>query len=214
MIEKNCEKIASKFDEEVLAVVLIDGDGNFRNRLATIKPYKGTRSVQAKPLMYNDIRQYLLDAWDAGVVYGQETDDEMAIRQTIDVADGFKSVIVAVDKDMLQVPGWHLNPNKGFKNIGKKEAVYRQYAQCITGDATDNIGGAYKCGPAAAKRYLADCTTEAEMWDATVKAYRDSIEKHGDQYGGLGAVPAATENMRLIYLRRNYDAPPWTPPGA
>ena len=213
MIQRNVDKIESKFGEEVEPVVLLDGDGNFRSRLATIKPYKGNR-VSGKPLMYGPIRQYLLDVWDAEVVHGQETDDEMAIRQTVRTNGGFKSIIVAVDKDMLQVPGWHLIPNKGFKQISEKRGTYRLYHQCITGDATDNIGGAYKYGPAAATKAVSACTSEAELWDSTVSAYHLSIEKHGDGiYGGLNAIQAATENMRLVYLRREPEET-WTPPEA
>ncbi len=215
MIQRNVDKIEKKFGEEVDAVVLLDGDGNFRSRLATIRPYKGNR-VSGKPLMYGAIRQYLLDVWRAEVVHGQETDDEMAIRQTAarsadPLRASRKSIIVAVDKDMLQVPGWHLNPNKGFKFISSKEGTYRLYHQCITGDATDNIGGARKYGPAAATKTLADCKSPAELWDATQAAYHMSIVKHGDVYGGLSANDAATENMRLVYLRRVHNET-WKPP--
>jgi hypothetical protein len=211
MIWKNCLKIAEKFGSEVEPVVLIDGDGNFRNQLATIKPYKGQRSIAAKPLKYNEIRQYLLEHHQAQVVYGQESDDQMAILQTRDAAEGFRSVIVSVDKDMLQVPGWHLNPNKGFKRISKRAGLVRLYSQCITGDSTDNIGGAYKFGPAKALPIIRECKTEKQMWEATVGCYQASLDKFGDHYNGLTPVEAATENMRLVYLRREPDEL-WLPP--
>lgn len=211
MIEGACDKIEKKFGEEVCPIVLMDGDGNFRSRIATIRPYKGTRHVHAKPLMYNNIRQYLLDNWGAEVVHGQETDDEMAIRQT-DCRDvGDPSIIVSLDKDMLQVSGWHLNPNKGFKRVGLKEGRVRQYRQCITGDAVDNIGGAFKCGPKSAE-CITENMSERVMWNLVVDKYGESIDKHGNQYGGLSAEDAALENMRLVYLRRSRKQT-WTPPG-
>lgn len=211
MIEGACDKIEKKFGLGVTAFVLMDGDGNFRSRIATIRPYKGTRHVHAKPLMYNNIRQYLLDNWGAEVVHGQETDDEMAIRQTDDNDGGGRSIIVSLDKDMLQVPGWHLNPNKGFKRIGLKEARVRLYRQAITGDTVDNIGGAFKCGPKAAE-CITENMSERVMWDLVVDKYQESIDKHGNQYGGLSAEDAALENMRLVYLRRSRNQT-WTPPG-
>jgi hypothetical protein len=212
MIESNCNKISEKFKCDVRAEVLIDGDGNFRSKLATIKPYKGNRSIHAKPLKYNDIRQYLLDHQGAEVCHDQETDDEIAIRHTPGRGKkDLKTIIVSVDKDFMQCPGWIFNPNKGFKKVSRKEALVRQYRQCITGDTVDNIGGAYKCGPKYAEKVIGMPMGKRAMWDTVLVAYRDSIEKHGDKYNGLTAEEAAIENMRLIYLRRK-PGEIWTPP--
>ena len=50
------------------------------------------------------------------------------------------------------------------------------------------------------------------MWANTIEAYEQSIEKHGDDiYGGLSGEDAAIENMRLVYLRREYGET-WQPP--
>jgi 5'-3' exonuclease len=212
MIEGNCNKIAEKFKNNVKARVLIDGDGNFRNQIATIKPYKGQRSVHAKPMKYNDIRAYLVEHQNAEAIHDQETDDEIAILQTMYDEQGERTIIVSVDKDFLQVPGWHFNPNKGFKKVSKQEAKERQYIQCLTGDTVDNIGGCFKMGPAkAAKLLKGHRYTEETMWKLVVRSYELSIEKHGDKYNGLTALEAATENMRLIYLRRK-PGEIWTPP--
>lgn len=212
MIETQLDKIQNKFGAEVQPIVMMDGDGNFRSRLATIRPYKGQRSANSKPLMYNNLRQYLIDAWDAEVIYDQETDDEMAIRQTEAAAETTRTIIVGVDKDMLQVPGWHLNPNKGFKRISYDEGELRLYVQAAMGDAVDNIAGAYKVGQTAARKAFTLDMTEGEKWHVLVGLYQDSIDKHGDKYGGLTAEKAALENMRLVYLRRERGEL-WLPPG-
>lgn len=215
MIESQLHKVAEKFNaEEVDVRIFIDGDGNFRSRLATIRPYKGTRSAHSKPLMFNQLRQYLLDAWSAEVVFDQESDDQMAIEQTKYRAKDQHSVIVGVDKDMLQVPGYHLNPNKGWKHINDHEARLRLYAQAATGDTVDNIAGAYKYGAAAAKRDWRDGQmSNADCWKQLVGIYETSIEKYGNKYGGLTAEAAALENMRLVYLRRSAGEL-WRPPGS
>jgi len=201
MIEAQLKKIHDKFGEDVKPVLLMDGDGNFRNRIATIRPYKGNRAINSKPLMYNEIKKYLIDNWDAEMIYGQETDDEMAIRQT--QAKG-KTIIVAVDKDMLQVPGWHLNPQKGFRKVSEVQGRTFLYRQCLTGDSVDNIAGCYKVGPKKAEQIILPEMSEDEMWGAVVTAYSESIDKHGNKYEGLSALTAAIENMRLVYLRREY----------
>ena len=213
MIDTQIHKVADKFDvpaEQVVVRIFVDGDGNYRSRLATIRPYKGTRSAHSKPLMYNHLRSYLIDAWNAEVVYDQEADDAMAIAQT--QATG-NTIIVGVDKDMLQVPGWHLNPNKGFKFISEKEGMYRLFEQAAMGDAVDNIAGAYKVGAKAAGKVYRDCTMdEHQCWDALVDIYQQTIDKHGNKYGGLTAEEAALENMRLVYLRR-HENEKWVAPG-
>lgn len=206
MIQSQIEKVEAKFNDEVQVIVYVDGHGNFRHQLATIAPYKGNRPSD-KPILHNEIKQYLIESWGAQEVYDIETDDQLAIAQTLANAGGNKTIICAVDKDMLQVPGWHLNPNKGFKKISEQEALGRLYRQAITGDAVDNIKGAYKYGPVAAKKLIRPGMTEDEMWKATVNAYQASIDKYGEDamlYGELDAEQAALENMRLVYLQRGH----------
>ena len=210
MIENNCQKVAERFNTKVRPRVIIDGDGNFRSRLATVRPYKGQRGVHAKPLMFNAIRSYLLDVWNAEVVYDQETDDELAILQTEYTSAQKASIIVGIDKDMLQVPGWHLNPNKGFKKVSRREAMERLYVQAIQGDSVDNIAGAFKYGPTAARKAITSDMTEQDCWSKAIECYQDSIDRFDNKYGGLTAEEAALENMRLVYLRRERNEM-WVP---
>lgn len=213
MIETQVRETQKKFPgEDVQLTVYVDGDGNFRSRLATIRPYKGNRSESGKPVMFNDIRSYLLDVWEAEVVFGQESDDQMAIDATELQAEGEKVVICGVDKDMLQVPAFHRNPNKGWKRINREQGLLNLYRQCLTGDQVDNIQGCYKCGPKAALCILPKFMEEDKMWLEVLGAYTASVDKYGtDPYRGLSAEAAAVENMRLVYLRRKDDEL-WLPP--
>lgn len=213
MIEKQLQRITEKFGvDEIAVTVLVDGDGNFRSRLATMRPYKGNRHPLSKPIMFNDVRGYLLNVWDAEVVYDQETDDEMTIRATQLQKEGVTSVIVGVDKDYMQCPGWILNPSKGFKKIKPQEGLWRLYVQALEGDTADNIPGAYKIGAKFARRQVPKGGTEQEMWDAVVSGFEGSMEKYPSNYPeGMTPYDAALENMRLVYLRREYDEM-WVPP--
>lgn len=200
MIEGVRDKIVDKIGHDRVKIeVYLDGDGNFRSRRAKVRPYKGNRSVNSKPVLYNEIRQYLLDNWDAHVVHGMETDDQLAIELT---ESPHNTVCVAVDKDMLQVPGKHFNPNKGFKLVKPAEAHRRLWMQVLTGDATDNIMGCYKIGPAKAKALLNDA--DPKDYPVIVKqAFVDSIEQYGpDIYNGLNAEQAFREMLELVYLLR------------
>src|SRR3990167_11351680 len=59
----------------------LTGDGNFREKVATIQPYKGNRDKDAKPFWYKEIRKYLIDRYKAVVVDGMEADDAIGIAQ-------------------------------------------------------------------------------------------------------------------------------------
>ncbi len=110
------------------------------------------------------------------------------------------------------MPGYHLNPNKGFKRVSPAGGDLFLYRQCLTGDSVDNIGGCYKCGPAKAKRILDEPMPPAEMWELVVEEYELSMEKYPDHYpSNMTAADVALENMRLVYLRREEDEI-WTPP--
>lgn len=216
MIQSQVEKIVEKFepDDFVDLRIFLDGKGNFREDIATIRPYKGNRVDKSKPILYPEIREYLELNYACDVSSGCESDDRLAMAQTFITSRGEESIIVGIDKDLLQVPGWHLNPNKGFKRISNAEGMGRLYRQAIQGDTVDNIAGAYKCGKQAAVKAIRPNMTEEQMWEAVVSAYDQSIEKYGSStelYGGLTGREAAIENMRLVYLQRKPDEV-WFPP--
>ena len=213
MIETQLEKVSEKFGGvDVSYTVLIDGDGNFRNRIATLRSYKGNRAPNSKPEMYGAIRQYLIDQWGAEVVYDQETDDEMCIRATKILRKGGTPVLVGVDKDYKQQPGWWLQPNKGFMKIGEQQGAWYLHVQCLTGDSADNIGGAYKIGPKIAQELVPKGGSPRQMWDAVVGGFKLSMDKYPEKYpADMTPEEAALENMRLVYLRREYNET-WQPP--
>lgn len=203
-----CQQKGYELDD---VMIFIDGDGNFRNKLWTIKPYKGTR-MAPKPVLYPDIREYLAKR-GAITVYDQESDDAIAILATRLQEKGETVIICGVDKDLLQIPAIHKNPLKGWRRVTPAQGQLALYRQCLTGDPVDNIGGCYKCGPKKAEKLLPSEDMPAEeMWAIVLKAYDDSIRTYGpDTCGYDNAKAAAIENMRLVYLRRKYDEL-WEPP--
>jgi len=99
--------------------LFLTGEGNFREEIATVKPYKGTR-VNEKPFHYSNLKAYILSLPQGVLVEGMEADDALAIEQTKDWIQLFGSkpnwrehskvcntVICTRDKDLRQVPGWH-----------------------------------------------------------------------------------------------------------
>ena len=208
MIANAVAKIEKKCGDECHLVVMLDGQGNFRHDIATIRPYKGNRHT-AKPVHYNAIRDYLIDNYHVELVDGEEVDDRMAITASSHPAS---YVMCAIDKDMLQVPGYHYNPNKGFRKVSKKQGELFLYRQALTGDSTDNIAGALNVGEKKARELLTPDMTEEQKWRVIVGVYESTLDQYGgDIYGGLTGREAALENMRLVYLRRK-PGELWVPP--
>ena len=175
--------------------VFLTGKGNFRHEYAVTAGYKENRKDKEKPEHLAVIRQYLIDEWEAVVSDEEEADDLIAIAATQQ-----PSIIVSIDKDFNQVPGEHFNPNTGkLYNVSEEDAVKFLYEQILTGDRADNIIGIKGVGPVKAKKALADCVTERQMYDVCV-----------EMYGGDERV---IENGRLLYLRRK-EGEIWNAPNA
>ena len=205
--EETVETAVSQLDNLVLDILVrgcddavpyqlyLTGKGNYRNNLATIKPYKGNRTSE-KPEHFYLLRDYMVDKWDAIVVEGQEADDAIAIEAT---AQGKDTVICSIDKDFLQVPCRHYNFNRDeWTTVNEWDGLYFLYKQMLTGDRVDNIQGCVGIGEVKADRALQWCETEEDLYQAVITCYKGDTE-------GL------YENARLLYLRR-YEEEWWVDP--
>lgn len=170
--------------------IYLTGDGNYRDDIATIKKYKGNRDASHKPFHFDAIRHYLVEQWGAEVVPFQEADDAMGIAQ-----DGEETIICTIDKDLMMIPGYHYNFNKGFTTyMDTGKALNFFYTQLITGDTVDNIQGIKGAGPAKAKKILHNLDTEGEYIRAVGLAY--ACSDYDDPEAAL------LENARLLWIRR------------
>ena len=176
--------------------IFLTGKGNFRYDIAVTHEYKGNRKGVEKPAHLQAIRQHMIDNWSAIVSEGEEADDLLGIWAT---AYGTNATIISIDKDMLQIPCHHFNPNKKtFTTMSEREGSKFFYTQILTGDKADNIIGLYGIGPKKAAKLLADSVTDEEMYEECLRAY-----------GGDEA--RVIENARLLWLRR-YEGQLWEPP--
>jgi hypothetical protein len=167
--------------------LFLTGGNSFREKIATVKPYKGNRDRTHRPVHYDAIREYMEKYHGAVVVDEIEADDALCMEQHAQ-PEG-QSVIVSLDKDLDMVPGWHYNyVNQEFYYadvIGKlwwaNNSEYRKlrgtglkwfYAQLIMGDSTDNIQGVPKKGMKAAFEAIDPCADEFQMMDAVRPLYR------------------------------------------
>lgn len=175
--------------------IYLTGVNNFRDAVATIRPYKGNR-VARKPHHYDNVRSYLIDKQGAEVVDNMEADDALGINQSKD------SCICTIDKDLDMIPGYHYNFQKDrLYDVPKSIATKNFYTQLLTGDTTDNIVGVPKIGIKTAKRILDKCTDEEDMYWECLKAYAGQYTKPYE---------ALLENGRLLWILRE-EGEIWEP---
>jgi len=192
--------------------IYLTGQGNFREEIATIVPYKGNRDSSNKPVHYDKITRYLIENWGAKVIDNIEADDALGITQWKDYSskitkDGLKTAlsttICTIDKDLNMIPGWHYSWDKDILYfIDEETALMWFYSQLILGDKTDNIKGVPGCGVKAAYDALKDCDTEEDMFWSVLCLYEKKYDK---------PLEAMIENARLLWILRNENEM-WNPP--
>ena len=171
--------------------VYIQGTGNFREEIAVTKPYKGKRN-KAKPIYYQATRDYLVEQYDAHIVEGHETDDEVCIRQAECMDRGIPSVIISPDKDLKNMVGYNYNPVKKVLTLITPEMAERHmWEQMVIGDnPVDNIPGVNRVGAAWVKKYA-----HLDNEDFKDEVYDLYMQKHDEIY--------MVEQWRLLHMCRH-----------
>lgn len=173
----------------------LSGKTNFRNEAAKYQEYKANRKDSVKPLHYDHIREYIQDNHPTVLSDNCEADDLCAMRLYTGFVKARESkdkldcgaILCSIDKDLLNVPGWHYNiTHRDIKWVKPSEADYHFASQLLTGDRVDNIPGLSffsdnkkKVGPATAKKMLGDAKTKEELGNAVEEAY---MEFAGDDW--------------------------------
>jgi hypothetical protein len=193
-------------------LLLTDGGNTFRDKLATIKPYKGNRDPNHKPTYYDEIREHLVLEHDALLYNKWEADD--AAGMLVSAQPNAEYIIVSIDKDLDQLPGLHVDPKHiedGEYWVSPVEAWCSFYAQMLSGDSSDNIKGLSGIGPVKAAKLLHGCETPEKMCQVVWHAYQERYSEN--------ALQAFRENADLLYLLRHRydqytphcDIPGWVP---
>jgi hypothetical protein len=201
MVDAVLEKLACSESD---LIMYLSGSDNFRDGVATIKPYKGNRDKAERPVHGPAIRKFIKDKYNTKVSVEEEADDEIGYSHyAMYCQDPHSSLICTVDKDMDMIPGMHYNFVKEesyFVDEDQADRIF--YMQLLTGDGVDNIPGLPRVGPATAAKMLKDKTTVLSMYEVAKKAYAEKYE-HG--------MDALRENARLLWIRRR-PGEWWQPP--
>ena len=170
-----------KFSE---MVVCISGPNNFRYKLNP--DYKSNRKDTRKPIVYAELKQWMLNNYHSEMWEGLEADDLLGILATRDPA----SIIVSADKDMQCIP-CNLYRNGELQKITLEQANRFHMLQTLTGDPTDGYPGCPGVGPKSAEKLLQG--TPDTWWGSVLQAY---------QKAGLTEEDALL-NARMAYILRD-----------
>ena len=213
MLLSRIQNITMITDATEVDIYLTEGK-TFREDLATLKPYKGTRK-DSKPWHFNNLSVYLRDVLNCHVITGLEADDAIAVEH-LNSSD--TTIICSRDKDLRQVPGWFYSwelgkqPSFGPEEItdpgslnfspDSKKLTGTGFAffcaQMLMGDAVDNIPGLPKCGPVGAYNVLADCQTKEDYINAVETLYLEHYDTAYEDY--------LLEQGRLCWMTRRLHA--------
>jgi hypothetical protein len=172
--------------------VYLSGASSFRHELPYAMKYKGHRKAIARPLWYDEIREYMMETWNAKVCEQWEADDQLYMDWYAAEIHGTPFALATVDKDLDQIPGKHYDwlKDKKFK-VEPEYAANMLAAQSLAGDATDNIPGLPNIGMATAYKMLT-----ARPQGLSVESYiqllyqRSYDEQHAEYLQNLAAVEA------------------------
>lgn len=153
--------------------VYLTAPNNFR--YAIYPDYKAHRKDKEKPPHLGTCKQFLIDEWNAIFEDDLEADDLMGIHQDKEGGEqGFETVICTIDKDLLQIPGYHYNfVKETFTTVSQLEGIRFFYKQMLIGDVADNLKGVDKIGPVKAGKLLDSITDETIMMQTVCSLYDD-----------------------------------------
>lgn len=205
LIKRRINSIINKYPHHTPELHLThpDLDQNFRYHVAKTWPYKGNRVDNDRPIHYKDVREYLVNQWNAIVSVGWEADDTVLFNYK----EG--DIIAGVDKDLFQFPATFYNFDKDEEfTVTPKEGMYNLYVQVIMGDAVDNIPGMRiyckprTMGKKTAEKTISPCDTPKECYEAIKALYIKNLEEEFDEELFRERFK---EQCQLLYLMRHKD---------
>src|SRR3990172_4114069 len=167
------------FCSKIIVALSCPREDGFRRKAYPL--YKAHRNADP-PAMLDTAKQVLRDEFQTVEMKGLEADDIMGILATNGKI--FSPVMVSVDKDLLQIPGWHFNPEKqDFPTFIPLEAADRAFhMQWLTGDTGDGFKGLEGIGPKKAEKILEAVKGIDNIVLAVAVAYASHAEKYTRDY--------------------------------
>lgn len=182
----------------------LTGSNNFRYK---VNPeYKANRKDVPKPKWLEACRTHLVTEWKASVTDGNEADDELGIAFN---KSPDNSIIVSLDKDLLQIPGRHYSweisgSNRGtqwtrsaeLRTIGEREGLFNFYWQLVMGDKSDNIFGFDGKARATVPKFMEPWYEEMQCAETEKELYNYVLDLYDQDLGRM------IQNGRCLWIQR------------
>jgi hypothetical protein len=171
----------------------------FREDVSTVIKYKGNRENSLRPVLLDELKDYLVMRHRCEIITGIEADDACSIdsytawpKYKKSGNDADKLILACVDKDYLQCDAHIINISNlsaGVDSFSGLGSLWRNekgdvkgrgrmwlYYQTLYGDHSDNYFAAsasgVKWGEVAAFSRLKDAQSDKEAWEALVAGYK------------------------------------------
>lgn len=168
---------------------------SFRVELSTLKEYKGERKNKLKPILLDDVSEYLTTKFNGIEVSGIEVDDKLVMRSVELQKQGYDPIIIGEDKDYMGCPVKFYNPKRpdwgvldcrGFGKLwlegtGSKVKVRGigrlfKYQQILSEDSVDcykaNCFSDVKWAEKGAYNVLHKCEDDKQALSAMVEVFK------------------------------------------
>lgn len=196
-VKSKIANLKEKFETDQVEIYLSGAD-NFRLSLPLPVQYKSGRKDSIRPLLLNDIKEYLIKYHKAVVVEGDEADAALTTRMWDGYKNKKKIIAVTQDKDARGAAGHLYNPNTDellyidgigdlyLNDKGDVKGIGRMwfYYQLLIGDwSVDTFdprriveavtGKLPKWGEKTCYNYLAEIESDAHAWKLIVAKYKE-----------------------------------------
>ena len=172
-LRREFKALRDRFETKNMRLALGDRNANFRKDLCAT--YKAHRTAYLRPPGFHELEANLKAHAKTVSAPRLEGDDILGILATTPSGAPREGVvIVSIDKDLLQVPGWHYNPDKDeLQEVDEAAGAYFHLMQTLTGDRVDGYPGLPGCGPVKAAKILSTPIggDGACYWERIVVAY-------------------------------------------
>ena len=219
-------------DADSMVCFLGGSEPLIRWKQSTLMEYKGNRKDTLRPLLKDDVMDYIIKHQNGVLINdGHEADDWCIIEAVSLKESGEEPIVVTIDKDVLGCPVLSYNPDKpelGVQNgdcfgklyldeKGDVRGIGRlwKYYQISMGDATDNykanaqsdIKWADKSAYEALKDVQNDKDAFKVMWDIFNYLYPEKkiiTTWRGDEIE-IDAIYCFQELFNMAHMRRHVD---------
>lgn len=200
-IRQQCKELRQRLGAEDIVMAVGDRKANFRKDLSPA--YKASRRLMPKPPGFAELEAHLHKHAQVRREPRLEGDDILGLLATKEPTAG--KVVASIDKDLLQIPGFHYNMDRDtVEHVDEEAGRARHLTQTLVGDRVDGYPGCPGVGPVRAAAILAS----GEGWPAVVAAFAKA---------GLDEEQALLQARLAFVLRQGYydrktkEVTQWTP---